>query len=526
MSYILNSNIQALNAQNATRINSKALHNSLQRLSSGLRINSASDDAAGMHIANNLRSQANSLGQAINNANDGIAISRIADNAIDEQVKILDAIKTKAVQASQDGQSIESRKALQLDITKLLEELDNISQTTSYNNQPLLSGAFVDKEFQVGAYSHQTVKTSIAATYSNAIGHVRYETGKNITAASNVNINLFSNGNQNETISLFNLKISHSANTGLGTVVDEINKHGSPLNLKAHYSVLTTGERSIVSGSIQGLKINGTTIGDITDILAGDGDGKLIASINQVSNLTGVEAHVDFRGHLNLRSIDGRGIVVSSQALDTLNSDNKRVSTDLGLTSARDPRLAVGKTGAYSVNYGRLTLTRLDARDIVIGVNTTGSSGISAEKSIGFGKGSVAEQTINLKGMISTLTRNEASAIGSYENVNVAEASTPIKAGVLSMDTAISVLDVVDAAISHLDKIRANVGATQRQFERVINNISVAETNIRAAESKIRDIDFAKESSEFQKYQILLQAGNYALSQTKATRQLVLRLLQ
>ncbi len=521
MAYVLNSNIPALNAQNATLANSNSLQSSLLKLSSGLRINSAADDSAGLHIANSLRSQANALGQAINNSNDGMAITRIADNAIDEQVKILDVIKTKAVQAAQDGQSIESRKALQSDITKLMEELDNIAQTTTYNNQPLLSGAFVNKEFQIGAYSNQTVKTSIQATYSKAIGHVRYETGKNITAAANININLYNNGQTSETISLFNLKISHSAETGLGTVVDEINKQGFPLNLKASYSVITTGEEPISSGNIQGFKINGTTIGNITDILDGDGDGKLIAAINEVSNITGVEGYVDFRGHLNLRSLDGRGIVVSSQAIDIAGA------TNLGLTSAKDPSVKVTQTGAYSVNYGRLTLTRLDARDIEIGVTGTGTQDeTKVNEKIGFGEGKVVERTINLKGMLSTLTRDESSAIGSYANANVASVNTPIQAGVLSLKGALSVMDVVDGAIAHLDKIRANIGSTQRQFQRVINNISVTEVNLRSAESQIRDVDFAKESSNFQKLQILTQAGNYALSQTNVTRKLVLQLLQ
>lgn len=521
MAYVLNSNIAALNAQNATLANSRSLQSSLAKLSSGLRINSAADDAAGLHIANSLRSQANALGQAISNSNDGVAIMRIADNAIDEQVKILDVIKTKAVQAAQDGQSVESRKALQQDIKKLMEELDNIAQTTSYNNQPLLSGAFVNKEFQVGAYSNQTVKTSIQATYSNAIGHVRYETGKNITAASNININLFSNGQSSETISLFNLKISHSPNTGLGTVADQINKHGFPLNLKASYSVITTGNSPIAEGNVKGLKINGTTIGNITSILAGDGDGKLVAAINEVTNLTGVEGYVDFRGHLNLKSVDGRGIVVSSQALD---KDN---ASTLGLTGARDPSVKATQAGAYSVNYGRLTLTRLDARDIEIKVFKTGTNNTTeADLDIGFGKDQVAERTINLQGMLSTLTKDESSAIGSYTNSSVASLSTPIQAGVLSLQGALSVMDVVDGAIAHLDKVRASIGSTQRQFQRVINNISVAEINIRSAESQIRDVDFAKESSNFQKLQILTQAGNYALSQTNVTRKLVLQLLQ
>jgi flagellin len=127
MGFRINTNVAALNAHANSVANNRALNTSLERLSSGLRINKAADDASGMAIADSLRSQANALGQAIKNANDGIAIIQTADKAMDEQIKILDTIKTKATQAAQDGQTEETRKALQQDIVRLMEELDNIA---------------------------------------------------------------------------------------------------------------------------------------------------------------------------------------------------------------------------------------------------------------------------------------------------------------------------------------------------------------------------------------------------------------
>ena len=139
MGFRINTNIAAMNAHINASVNNRNLDSSLSKLSSGLRINSAADDASGLAIADSLRSQASALGQAINNANDGISIAQIADKAMDEQSKILDTIKTKATRAAQDGQTTASRKALQSDISKLMQELDNIANTTSYNGKNLLS---------------------------------------------------------------------------------------------------------------------------------------------------------------------------------------------------------------------------------------------------------------------------------------------------------------------------------------------------------------------------------------------------
>ncbi len=180
MGFRINTNIGALNAHANSVVNSNELDKSLSRLSSGLRINSAADDASGMAIADSLRSQAATLGQAINNGNDAIGILQTADKAMDEQLKILDTIKTKATQAAQDGQSLKTRTMLQADINRLMEELDNIANTTSFNGKQLLSGNFTNQEFQIGASSNQTIKATIGATQSSKIGVTRFETGARI----------------------------------------------------------------------------------------------------------------------------------------------------------------------------------------------------------------------------------------------------------------------------------------------------------------------------------------------------------
>ena len=170
MSFRINTNVNALNTHANAVSNNRSLSLSLGKLSSGLRIQTAADDASGLSIADSLRSQASALGQAIANGNDAIGIIQVADKAMDEQLKILDTIKVKATQSAQDGQTSDSRQALQADIVRLMEELDNIGNTTSFNGQQLLNGTFSNKEFQIGAYSNQTVKASIGATTSDKIG--------------------------------------------------------------------------------------------------------------------------------------------------------------------------------------------------------------------------------------------------------------------------------------------------------------------------------------------------------------------
>ncbi len=490
MSFRINTNVAALNAHAAVMETNRNLNDALEKLSTGLRINKAADDASGLQIADSLRDQADSLGQAIKNANDGIAVMQIADKAMDEQTKILDTIKTKATQAAQDGQTMDTRKALQQDIVRLMEELDNIAGTTTYNGKSLLSGTFTNQEFQIGAYANQVIKASIGATSSDKIGNTRFETGKLITAASNVKLK-FKNVDGVHDIQLESVVVSFHAGTGIGVLAETINKNSNKTGVKASWQVLTTGTSSITSGDVTGLEINGVKIGDIKNVKKNDSDGKLVAAINAVKDQTGVEAFIDTRGRLNLRSLDGRGIDV----------DVSGGASNIGLTS-------------HTENYGRLTLTRLDARDIVV-------SGTGA----GFSAG-VAQATINLRSIKGNFTADQASAIGAFANANVENYGQKLGAGVTTLKGAMAVMDIADSAAKLLDEIRADIGSVQNQLTATISNISVTQVNVKAAESQIRDVDFAQETARFQKYNLLAQSGSYALSQANAVQQNVMRLMQ
>ncbi|ULO02423.1 flagellin [Campylobacter sp. RM5004] len=300
-------------------MNNRAIDSSLSKLNSGFRINSAADDASGMAIADSLRSQASSLGKAIMNANDAIGIIQTADKAMDEQIKILETIKNKAIQSAQDGQTTETRKALQADISRLMEELDNIGNTTSFNGQKLLSGTFSNKEFQIGAYSNETVKASIGATTSDKIGLTRFETGHNVRQsdlALGDKINLtFKNVDGINDFTFEPVQITNGnkvgAGQGLGSLVEAINKATDKTGVKASVTVESVFEQPIKAGTtFEGFSINGVTIGSI-EVKDKDGNGALRAAINSVKDQTGVEASVDSKGRLVLNNRDGRGIKIT-----------------------------------------------------------------------------------------------------------------------------------------------------------------------------------------------------------------------
>lgn len=500
MGFRINTNIAAMNAHTNASVNNRNLDSSLSKLSSGLRINTAADDASGMSIADSLRSQASALGQAIANANDGISMIQIADKAMDEQLKILDTIKVKATQAAQDGQTTQSRNALQADIKRLMESLDNIAKTTSFNGQSLLSGSFTNKEFQVGAYSNQSVGVSIGATSSDKIGNARFETTGTISASGKVKLT-FTNVDGQNTYTLEEVTISTSAGTGLGVLAEVINKNSDMLGgIQASVQVVETGKQAIATGTITGLKINGIEIGDIKVEDANDANGVLVAAINNFKDTTGVEASTDSRGRLVLTSRDGRGIQVSGSKLDSVG----------GLDDEKNQ------------NYGRLTLTRVGAADIIVSASMTSATG-----NIQSALESSAEATVNLRSVGGRIEKDVASAMGFNANTNVQNKSAAYRgAGVTTLKGAMAVMKIADAAIQRLDQVRSDLGSVQNALISTVNNISVTQVNVKAAESQIRDVDFAAESANFSKFNILAQSGSYAMSQANAVQQNVLRLLQ
>ncbi|EAJ9810401.1 flagellin A [Campylobacter coli] len=574
MGFRINTNIGALNAHANSVVNARELDKSLSRLSSGLRINSAADDASGMAIADSLRSQAATLGQAINNGNDAIGILQTADKAMDEQLKILDTIKTKATQAAQDGQSLKTRTMLQADINRLMEELDNIANTTSFNGKQLLSGNFINQEFQIGASSNQTVKATIGATQSSKIGLTRFETGGRISSSGEVQFTL-KNYNGIDDFKFQKVVISTSVGTGLGALAEEINKSADQTGVRATFTVETRGMAAVRAGTTSDtFAINGVTIGQVA-YEDGDANGALVSAINSVKDTTGVEASIDANGQLLLSSREGRGIKIEGSI-----GGGAFINKDM------------------MENYGRLSLVKNDGKDILISGTNLSSAGFGANNFIsqasvslreskgrfdaniadamGFGsvnKGVMLAQVSSVSAYMSAagsgfsagsgysvgsgkgystvltttnpITISAASQLSKVYNVSAGSGFSSgstlsqfatmkttafgVKdetAGVTTLKGAMAVMDIAETAITNLDQIRADIGSVQNQLQVTINNITVTQVNVKAAESTIRDVDFAAESANFSKYNILAQSGSYAMSQANAVQQNVLKLLQ
>jgi len=519
MGFIVNTNTSAMVAATQANLNNRGLGASLERLSSGLKINRAGDDASGLAIADSLRSQANSLTQALSNANEAIGIIQIADKSMSEQVSILDTIKTKSTQAAQDGQSTSSRKAIQSDIKALMNQLDNIAGSTSYNGKQLLSGNFVNKEFQIGAYSRNTVSTSIEATSSDKIGHIRAETtGVDSITASGISTLTFKGSHiPNNSMTMESVKIDYKAGTGIGVLAEVINKNSDLLGVKASYKVENLGSKSVQANSqVQGLTINGVELGNVANIKANDSDGRLVATINEVKDQTGVFASIDERGRLKLTSEDGRAIKIESQAVTGTDAEGNPT------TSSFDDYFGID---GNSFNGGRLTMVAIGAIDI----RATEESGGALENAID----NMSEANFNLRSSLNGFNALQSDAMGAFANSNslnydstLSEDNYPLTAGVTTLEGAFAMMDIADSAIKQLDLIRSGLGSAQNELEAAVNNISVTKTNVKAAESTIRDVDFAEETANFSKMNILVQSGSYALSQANSVQQNILKLLQ
>ncbi|OEW87135.1 flagellin, partial [Campylobacter jejuni] len=529
-------------------------------------------------------------------------ILQTADKAMDEQLKILDTIKTKATQAAQDGQSLKTRTMLQADINRLMEELDNIANTTSFNGKQLLSGSFINQEFQIGSSSNQSIKATIGATQSSKIGVTRFETGAMITASGTVSMTI-KNYNGIDDFKFQSVTISTSVGTGIGALAEEINKYADKTGVRASFSVKTQTIGTLKAGeTAENFAINGVIIGKV-EYSNGDQNGSLVAAINSKKDTTGVEASLGDDGRLILTSRDGRGIKVTGDD--------------------------VGKIGLEKTeNYGKLSLVKNDGRDILVSGNgfgfgendyiheasvslreskgqidaaTAAAMGFDSDKmqqtrlmssanlsdwmakegsgysegsgmSVGSGKDMskvVAAQNVTLSSLagtnqFSTLLTEVLSEGSNYStadkimsqlkisdkgweqafaegNIEAFISASKLDAiqnrggfgetknqtsGVTTLKGAMAVMDIAETAITNLDQIRADIGSVQNQLQVTINNITVTQVNVKAAESTIRDVDFASESANFSKYNILAQSGSYAMSQANAVQQNVLKLLQ
>jgi flagellin len=341
-----------------------------------------------------------------------------------------------------------------------------------------------------------------------------YETTATISGFGNTSLK-FVNPN-GTTVTLQSVTISTSAGTGVSQLAEAINRASDTIGLRASYRVVTTGSAAVQPGNLKNLVINGVTVGDIMGIKASDSNGNLVNSINSVTQETGVYASLDIMGRLVMTSSDGRGIDIKAGSAGagigaTFNPAYKTMGIQSGAASNGE---------LVNTNFGRLTLVSLNSRDIIM--SSTSSNML---KAINNGYAS----NINLSGVRANFTVSEGQAAGAYANnaeSAAASASMYMGAGVTTKTGAMIVMDLADSARAMLDKVRSDLGSAQNQLTVTINNISVTQVSVTAAESQIRDVDFAAESANFSKNNSLIQSGSFAMAQANQVQQNVLKLLQ
>ena len=476
MSLVINTNIPSINAQRNLYNSTKGLSKSLERLSSGLRINRAGDDAAGLAISENLRSQIRGLNQAVRNASDGISLVQTAEGAIDTYTQICQRIRELSIQASSDVNSDQNRASIQLEIDKQLEELDRIATTLDFNGQKLFDGTFTDKHIQVGAQEGQYLDMSVGDLRTSKIGAVAR------TIGSSVNQTVLADGAV--VINGFNVSASAS-----GTAIDKaaaIQSIYADTHVSASVESTTlVGAVAIGGGTLDAadyLTINGVQFGSASDpivVLANDSDGKLRAAINAKSNVTGVIASVDSTNHLVLTAADGRDITYNLSTIDVAGSAEL-------ITGLSDGGVAAGTDITAG---GRIKLTS------------------DASFSVADGSGDAT-----------TLIGIEGTATVDYD---LAINNIAVRTFALAQDA----IDTIDNALRQINDVRAGLGALTNRLENTVSNLQTVSENLSASDSRIRDADFAAETANLTRNQILQQTGVAVLAQANLTPQAALNLL-
>lgn len=495
MPQIINTNIASLNAQRNLNASQRDADTTLQRLSSGLRINSAKDDAAGLAIAERFTSQVRGLNQAVRNANDGVSLAQVAEGALGESGNIVQRMRELAVQAANATNSASDRKALQAEVNQLKQELERIATTTEFNGLKLLDGTFQAQKFQAGANENQTISVSI--------------TGTRIDSLANNTLGTTASGTGTGSIAV---------STASGTAPAENNL--DPQNLT-------------ISSSLDEQTVAITASGATAESIA--------AEVNKKAETTGVSASartsVDF-GPLSasgtvtmkLSTGDGNEATVSAQISDT---------TDIEAL-AREINASSGKTGITAeVDGGKMKLIQESGKDIVIEEFTNNGGGtVALESSSGDTATLTSGAATDSARIAGEVTFDSASSFAVSSDVagpsglfaaTTAYGSSAEKLAdidISDFEGASSAMRVLDSALETINSIRADLGAVQNRLESTIANLSTTAENLSAARSRIQDADFAAESANLARTQVLQQAGLSVLAQANARPQQVLQLLQ
>jgi flagellin len=489
---VINTNVLSLTTQRSLNTTQSSLATSMERLSTGLRINSAKDDAAGLGIADRMTSQIRGLDQAIRNAGDAVSLSQTAEGAMSESSNILQRMRELAIQSANDSNSAADRANLQKEVNQLQQELDRIVSTTTFNGKKLLDGSFAAAQFQVGANAAETISVTIGNVSSSAIGN---NTTDSYSAAGSINeaVAAAANNVGAQTLTLNGAygtgTVSVSAGATAKTIASAVNNQTEDSGVTAtavSYAKLDTlGADDTVS-----FTLTGSSSATVSAAITTTDFSNLANAINDVSGQTGITATLsDDSSYITLKSSSGEDIAIS-------NFDAGTATTDLEMTGLEADGLTEVGTAATLIETTPGT-TDLATVGGVVSFNS--SSAFTVETSAG----------------TTLINASQASTAEYVTSVDISTASG-------SNDAIV----ILDAALVAISDSRASLGAVQNRLESTISNLSSISENVSAARSRMQDADFAAETSNLTRTQILQQAGVAMLTQANAQPQLVLSLLQ
>lgn len=463
----INSNIPAQNALRPQSRTQTDLQKTFARLASGLRINQAADDAAGLAISSRFTAQTRGLDQAIRNANDGISLVQTAEGALQSVTDNLQRIRELSVQAANGTLTDADRESIQAEIGQLSSEIQRIGETTTFNGRPLLDGGAGPQRFQVGAQANETITVGAIDARASRLGATAQRTGVTIDPSGVAAGELSIDGVAIRATVASDDPLSSTQNTGSAiAVAAAVNASSAVTGVEATVNAAEVAGDSAGGGRLDGdnrLVINGEAIVSV-EVGAGDAGDELLDAINAVSDRTGVVARRNEDGGLTLRAEDGRNIDV-------------QLTGDAGEITG----LAAGTT------TGTVTLTS-DEQFAVAGADPLDA---------GFAAGLVGVTT--------------ATAVETIDVRSVAGATRGI--------------EVADRALGQVGEIRARLGAVQNRFESTISNLANVSQNAKAANSRIADADFAEETAKLVRQRLLGEASISVLGQANVSGQIALRLL-
>jgi flagellin len=502
MAAVINTNISSLNSQRNLTSSQASLATSLQRLSSGLRINSAKDDAAGLAISDRMTSQINGLNQAARNANDGISMTQTAEGGLATATDLLQRMRTLAVQAANGTNSASDRASLQEEVGQLQQELNRVANTTQFNGQNVLDGSLSNAQFQVGANANQTINFSISNTQASAIGNNAIKSNGTSTAATAGTgagvIGANSTAVQTFTVQGNGTTSTYAAAAGASAyaIAKGVNAASGSTGVTA--TATTTATLSAFTAGSQSFTIQGAPKADgsanpvtITATMATATDvGGLAAAINAQSGVTGINAIAD--------TSTGKIALTQAQGYDIGVTNNLTANNSTTLT---------GGSGAG------VALVRGAANAAAAGDSATVGGSLAFNSSGSFTVGTSAAGTV-------LATAANSSALSSVASIDITTLTNGIPSG------ANDALQVIDSALANISSSRASLGALQNRFTSVVSSLSTTSENLSAARSRILDADFASETANLTRGQILQQAGTAMLAQANSLPNGVLALLR